>query len=203
MLAGLRLLQDSSPSDPTKPCVASGTGSYMTAISKCPKDEFHISFVKFGPTSVYAMGADATPVTGAVKHMWVGPNLGGDQKSWQQPDRYIAVVRASDGKVIVPKGVQADGVTPIDISGTKRRVCQLFAQDSNPLRFVGFRARLTADGSKVVRNDFGRKPEQYPEGLECEKYSELLIDRTTTAMGKMTDVYKPPSCLFVIDDCSK
>jgi len=175
----------------------------MTAISKCPNDEFFISSVRFGTNMVAAMGADGTPVKGAVKHMWVGGNLGGDSKAWQHPNTYIAVLRASDGKLVVPKGVNADGVTPVDISGTKRRVCQLFAQNSKPLRFASFRARLTADGSKVVRNDFGVKPNEYPEGLDCEKYSEVLINPATTAVGKMTDVYKPPSCLFVIDDCSK
>lgn len=176
----------------------------MTAISKCPNDEFYISTVRFGTTGVTAMGAnDGTPVKGAVKHKWVGGNLGGDSTNWQHPNTYIAVLRASDGKLVTPKGVDADGVTTVDISGTKRRVCQLFAQNSKPLRYASFEARLTAGGSKIVRNKFGAKPNEYPEGLDCEKYSEVLIDGRTTAVGKMTDVYKPPSCLFVIDDCSK
>jgi len=175
----------------------------MTAVNKCPHDEFYVSLVRFGGAAAYAFGAAGDPVRGAVKHQWVqGPNLGGEPQA-KNPQMYIAVLRASDGKLVVPKGVAADGVTPVDISGTKRRVCQLFKQSSNPLDFAAFRARLTADGSKVVRNDFGQKPNEYPEGLACEKYSEVTVGGTTTAVGKLTDVYKPPSCLFVIDDCSK
>lgn len=203
LAAGLRLLQDSTPPDHTKPCVASSTGSYMTAVSKCPNDAFFVSFMRSGSTAVSALGADATPVRGTVKHQWLGPNLGGSTQSWQQPGMYVAVLRASDGKLVVPKGVAADGVTPVDISGTKHSACQLFKQGSSPLRFAAFRARLSNDGAKVVRNDFGSKPNEYLEGLACEKYAEVLVgDGSSTAVGRMTDVYKPPSCLFVIDDCS-
>jgi len=188
----------------------------MTAISKCPNDEFYMAFVSFAGTTgvnVSLVNADDEPVKGAVKHMWVGRNLGGGSKAWpmpwQHPDTYIAVLRASDGKLVVPKGVNADGVTTADISGTKRRACQLFAQNSKPLRFANFPAVLTADGSKVVKYRSGAKPND-PERVDtwaCEEYSEVpgyvLIGGATTAVGKMTDVYKPPSCLFVIDDCSK
>lgn len=178
----------------------------MTAVSKCPKDVFFVSFVRFGSTSsaAYAYGAaTADPVTGTTKHRWVGPNLGGEAQA-QNPQMYVAVLRASDGKVIVPKGVAADGVTPVDISSTKRRVCQLFKQSSNPLSFAAFRARLNPDGSKIIRNDFGKKPDVYPEGLECEKYSEVLVgEGSTTAVGRLTDMYQPRGCMFVIDDCSK
>lgn len=117
-------------------------------------------------------------------------------------------MRASDGKIVVPKGVQADG-TFYDISSTKKTVCQLFVENSNPLRFAAFRTEVSADGSKIFWNDFGSNKYRtmVPEnGMPCEQYRDDKVDvgaRPRDAeVGKMVDTYLPGSCQNANDDCS-
>lgn len=112
------------------------------------------------------------------------------------PDERIRVIvlRTSDGKVVKPDGA------PVDVSSTKQRVCQLFWKDQ--LGFAIFRATLSADGMRVVGNDFakGKRSEPSVPGTPCEKYYET---GPPPVEGRMVDVYATGSCRVIIDDCSK
>lgn len=120
----------------------------------------------------------------------------------------VVVLRESDGKTVIPKGINADG-SFYDISKTGRKVCQLFEQGSKPLKFAAFRGEASTDGLKMIHDDF------YTPGLEkflhipkggiaCDRY----IDSETSGgflgkkYGKVVTAYKPGSCRFGVDDCS-
>ena len=170
---------------------------YMTAINKCPHDEFIVALVNAdNPELIRAMGADATPVAKGAKHQWLGPYLP-FSASAHVPDTKLhgAVRRVSDGKFVVAKGVKTDG-SLMDVSSTKKRVCQLFNKDGSG--FAVFRATLSGDGKKVIRNDF-YQGKHSPSGTACEQYFE---EGPPAVEGRFVDVYAPGSCQFVIDDCT-
>lgn len=199
---GHKVLQSSpaaSLSDLCRPPDSPDGALYMTAISKCANDSFYVSFVTFGadqkpPQNVtWASGADATAIEGAVQHEWRGYYI------LDQNITRIVVLRASDGKLIQPKGVMLDG-TFYDVSSTEKPACQLFQGGSTPLEFAIFRAKLSEDGSRVLRNDFGSpiNSARFPGGVPCEQYR----DAGGANFGKVADTYLPGSCLYGIDDCS-
>jgi hypothetical protein len=113
--------------------------------------------------------------------------------------------------VVAPKGVKSDG-SLVDVSSSKKRVCQLFVKGSND--FSMFRASLSPDGSRVIRNDFafGERPNFPPvkggdwQGTPCEQYYEKATSTQPVlpaVEGRMVDVYDTGSCRVIIDDCSK
>lgn len=119
-------------------------------------------------------------------------------------DIHLAILRKFDGKLITPKGVNPDG-SFFDISSTSRKVCQLFQQDVNPLRFAIFRAQMSADGLNVVRDDFynSKLPSSIPAGgVPCEQYVDPAKGGFGAKYGKLVEVFRPGGCRFAIDDCS-
>lgn len=188
---------------------------YLTVTNKCPQDSFKVALLRIDPTGkepMQAMGADANVVQPNTQFNWLGPFLTFSSGSSvpQGKPLYVAVLRISDGKIVTPKGVKPDG-TLLDVSSSRRRACQLFnagpAQSlpNSPLDFAIFRATLSPDGSKVIRNDFRTatskaSPVGEP-GVACEQYFEEGHDGRPGVQGRMVDVYTTGSCRVVIDDC--
>lgn len=173
------------PSDPKKPCqFKEGLDlGYLTVTNLCPKDQFKVALLKFdhpadwsmdllpaGQGSIHAMGADATSATAGTKYQWLGPFLR-FPKTPDMPEKpiHVAVIRKADGKVVVPKGIKQDG-TLTDVTSSKRKVCQLFEKGTSD--FAIFRARVSADGTRVLHNDFYRGDRSPPVvgGTLCEQY---------------------------------
>lgn len=188
---------------------------YLTVTNKCPQDSFKVALLRIDPAGkdpIQAMGADANVVQPNTKFIWLGPFLtfppGSDVP--QGKPLYVAVLRLSDSKIVAPKGVKADG-TLLDVSSSRRRACQLFdtgpreSSPKGPIDFAGFRAALSPDGSKVIRNDFraptGKRSPVGEPGVACEQYSEEGHDGRPGVEGRMVDVYTTGSCRVVIDDC--
>lgn len=124
-------------------------------------------------------------------------------------DAYITVLRESDSKIITPKGINPDG-SFFDISGTSRKVCQLFRQGSQPQAFAGFRALMSADGMNVIRDDFysSKAPGSIPPGgIPCGQYVDPARGPPGTGFGakygQLVDVFRPGGCRFGIDECSQ
>jgi len=205
------------PPDLNKPCIPfndTNTLGYLTVTNKCPHDTFKVAMLRMDPAGkapIYAMGADASGVPGSTPFQWLGPFLQFSM-STSVPDRpvWVAVVRKSDGKLVAPKGVKSDG-SLVDVSSSRKRVCQLFVKGSKD--FAMFRASLSPDGSKVIRNDFafGERPNYPPlkggeQGTPCEQYYEKATSTRPVlpaVEGRMVDVYDTGSCRVIIDDCSK
>lgn len=192
----------SRPPDPTNPCVLFNNTGYLTATNKCPHDTFQVSMV----SGEYAKGADATPAPAKAQFHWLGPFI--EIKSGGELARplEIAVLRNTDGKFVVPKGVNADGSLR-DLTSSKRQVCQLFFKGKPD--FAIFRAKLGGGGTRVVGNDFyiGRRPAPGPPGVPCAEYYEEPEGDPKKGRnpveGRMVDMYSLKTCHFVIDDCSK
>jgi hypothetical protein len=194
----------------------------MTATNPCKSDNFSVVFVSFNPGGYnYTKVQGPDTVFPSVKHLWVGP-------SYAMPDPnqvsvYIAVLRESDGHVIVPKGINhRDQNRLVDVKATARKVCVLFEQNaegklSQPWKFAAARMRLSGDGTRVLRNDFYNIGTVQPpeEGTLCEQYTEPSYTLPEYAgggimkgrVGRMVEVYKPGGCQFAIDSggqgCSK
>jgi hypothetical protein len=191
------------PPDPQRPCHFKEDLGYLTVINLCPKDQFKVALLRIdqsGKGPIYAMGADATSATAGAKHQWLGPFLR-FPKTPDMPEHpiHVAVLREADGKMVAPKGIKQDG-TLVDVSSSKKRACQLFVKGSSD--FAIFRARLSADGTKVLGNDFYRGDRSPPVegGAPCEQYFET---GPPAVEGRMVDVYDTGSCRVVIDDCRK
>jgi hypothetical protein len=112
----------------------------------------------------------------------------------------VGVIQA-DGKQVVPKGLKADG-SLVDVSSTKKSVCQLFWKGTND--FAIFRASLSPDGERVVGNDFamGERSDPGKPGTPCEEYFERAYQERPAMEGRMMPVYDVGSCRIMIDDCN-
>jgi hypothetical protein len=175
----------------------------MTVTNKCQNDSFVISLVRFKPGNKDTIFASAgAGVHSAVQHKWIGPIITLNTSAFGEV--HVAVLRTSDGKLVVPKGANPDG-TVYDISGTTKQVCLLFVKDAEPKRFGIFRMSVTVDGLKVLGNDFARAKVEIPEGgLPCEQYEEEPDKAIGFAgvVGRMVEVFYPGGCQFLVDDCS-
>lgn len=197
---------------------------YMTAVSNCKDDNFSVAFAHFASEQIppgnitHVSGPDGW--SGPVKHVWLGQTLTDPaDPTGKTLNVRIAVQRLSDGKFVTPKGVKPDGSFD-DITATKRPACLLFELGSKPLTFAPFRAGLTADGIRIIRDNFydnyveGKMPWQTPEGsIPCEEYADVpqhgdkqpdsaVENPMSGKVGRMVDTYNPGGCLFAVDDCS-
>jgi hypothetical protein len=213
-----------SPTDASRPCflTPNETSSsaehigHLTVTNKCPEDFFKVALLRIDPAGkdhIQAMGADAGGVWPDTQFVWVGPVLTFLPKSEvpQGKPLYVAVLRLADGKMVAPKGIKADG-TLLDVSSSRRRVCQLFDDvpyawsPKGPTDFAFFNATLSPDGSRVIRNDHRaypgtRRSESGEPGVPCKEYFEEGHDGRPGVEGRMVDVYTTGSCRVVIDDC--
>jgi hypothetical protein len=141
----------------------------------------------------------------------------------QMTGQYVAVVRVSDGKWVVPKGVsspadsssssyEADNDSSssnglVDISSSKLSGCVLVG-DTEDRPFPCFRIVVQSGSKRVLANSVaapGVAIFKGREGTACEDLKERVLGfagSTDPTRGQLVEFYKPNSCKFVIDDCS-
>jgi hypothetical protein len=132
--------------------------------------------------------------------------------------QYVAVVRVSDGKWVVPKGVSSSSSEAVnggsgsssglaDISSSQLSGCVLVGEtEDRP--FPRFRLVVQSGSNRVLANSVaapGVPIYKGREGIACEDVKERALGfagSTDPTRGQLVEFYKPNSCKFVIDDCS-
>jgi hypothetical protein len=186
-------------------------------------------------TNVYITNGWAT-IRGQTDNQFIRPrpqsssSSSSSSSNGQLSGQYVAVIRVSDGKFVVPKGVDLFGASSatdgavdgsssnggsstkrstnlVDVSSSRVAGCVLIG-DSEDRPFPRFRIVVKADSNRVLADSVaapGVPIFKGREGVACEDLKERVsgfAGSTDPTRGKLVDFYKPSSCKFVIDDCS-
>jgi hypothetical protein len=154
-------------------------------------------------------------IRGTTDNQFIRPRPASSSSSsdGQMTGQYVAVVRVSDGKWVVPKGVDSSFAESssssglVDISSSQLSGCVLVG-DTEDRPFPRFRLVVQSGSNRVLANSVaapGVSIFKGREGIACEDVKERVLGfagSTDPTRGQLVEFYKPNSCKFVIDDCS-
>jgi hypothetical protein len=176
-------------------------------------------------SNVYSTNGWAA-IRGTTDNQYIRPRPEGSSSSngeGQLSGQYVAVVRVSDGKWVVPKGVASPVQSSneqavnggsgsssdlVDLSSSQQSGCVLVG-DTEVRPFPRFRLVVQPGSNRVLANSVaapGVSIFKGREGIACEDVQEPVLGfagSTDPTRGQLVEFYKPNSCKFVIDDCSR